>query len=243
MGYLSGKLGHPLLNGLLVEQYFEVFIHRGNPFPTGISLQKIPHIVNIVKRGSEGVIFMKKEALLIIDMLNDFVLSGAPLEVPETRNIIKNIQKEIRDARAAGKPVIYVCDNHDVDDKEFGKFGWPAHAVIGTKGADVIDELAPAPGDRVVPKSTYSGFYGTRLDNVLKKLGVDSLRLTGCVTHICIMFTASDAVLRDYAVTVVEDGVAGITKEDHDAALRIMKNVMGVKIAQADRSAETKKAA
>jgi len=49
----------------------------------------------------------------------------------------------------------------------------------------------------------------------------------GCVTHICILFTASDAVLRDYAVTVVENGVAGITKEDHDAALRIMKNVMG----------------
>lgn len=173
---------------------------------------------------------MKKEALLIIDMLNDFVLPGAPLEVPETRNIIKYIQKEIHDARAAGKPVIYVCDNHDIDDKEFGKFGWPAHAVKGTRGADVIDELAPALGDRIVPKGTYSGFHGTRLDEELKKLDVDALRLTGCVTHICIMFTASDAVLRDYTVTVVEDGVAGITKEDHDAALRIMKSVMGVQI-------------
>ena len=186
---------------------------------------------------------MKKEALLIIDMLNDFVLPGAPLEVPETRSIINAIQREIKAARAAGKPVIYICDNHDVDDKEFGMFGWPAHAVKGTKGADIVDALAPAPGDWIVPKSTYSGVYGTRLNDVLKKLGMDSLRLTGCVTHICIMFTASDAVLRDYAVTVVEDGVAGITKEDHDAALRIMKNVMGVKVAQADRSAETKKAA
>jgi isochorismate hydrolase len=59
---------------------------------------------------------------------------------------------------------------------------------------------------------------------------VDRLRLTGCVTHICIMFTASDAVLRDYPVTVVADGVAGLAREDHDAALRIMRNVMGVKI-------------
>jgi nicotinamidase-related amidase len=131
--------------------------------------------------------------------------------------------------------VIYVCDNHDPDDKEFRKYGWPAHAVKGTKGADVIDELAPAPGDRIVPKSTYSGFYGTRLDDVLRKMDVDSLRLTGCVTHICILFTASDAVLRDYKVTVVEDGVAGITKEDHDAALRIMKSVMGVKVEMAGR--------
>lgn len=173
---------------------------------------------------------MKKEALLIIDMLNDFVLSGAPLEVPETRNIIKNIQREIKAARPAGNPVIYVCDTHAPDDKEFLKFGWPAHAVKGTKGADVIDELSPAPGDWIVPKDTYSGFHGTRLDDVLKKLDVDALRLTGCVTHICIMFTASDAVLRDYTVTVVEDGVAGITKEDHTAALRIMKSVMGVTI-------------
>jgi len=186
---------------------------------------------------------MKKEALLIIDMLNDFVLPGAPLEVPETRNIIKNIQKEIHDARLAGKPLIYVCDNHDIDDREFGKYGWPAHAIKGTRGADIVDELSPAPGDRIVPKDTYSGFYGTGLDEVLKKLDVDALRLTGCVTHICILFTASDAVLRDYAVTVVENGVAGITKEDHDAALRIMKNVMGVKIVQTGRDAEARKAA
>jgi len=174
------------------------------------------------------VIGMKKEALLVIDMLNDFVLPGAPLEVPDTRRIIKNIQEEVDRARAAGRPVIYVCDAHAPDDREFAKFGWPAHSVRGSKGAEVIDELAPGPGDMVVRKNTYSGFYQTRLDDVLKLLGVDSLRLTGCVTHICIMITASDAVLRDYRVTVVEDGVAGIAQEDHEAALRIMKNVMGV---------------
>jgi nicotinamidase-related amidase len=56
------------------------------------------------------------------------------------------------------------------------------------------------------------------------------LRLTGCVTHICILFAASEAVLRDYGVTVVEEGVAGLAKEDHDAALRIMKNVLGAEI-------------
>jgi nicotinamidase-related amidase len=171
---------------------------------------------------------MKKEALLVIDMLNDFVLPGAPLEVPETRKVIKNIQREIQAARAGGKPVIYVCDTHAPKDKEFAKFGWPPHAVKGSKGAEVVSELKPAPGDPVIPKTTYSGFYGTTLEDTLRKLGVDALRLTGCVTNICIMFTASDAVLRDYAVTVVQDGVAGIAQEDHDAALRIMKNVMGV---------------
>lgn len=173
---------------------------------------------------------MSKEALLIIDMLNDFVLEGAPLEVPETRKIIPVIKEEIKRARKEGSPVIYICDTHDADDKEFSKFGWPPHAVKGTKGAEVVQELRPEPGDIIIEKKTYSGFYDTRLDETLKSLGVDSLRITGCVTHICVMFTASDAVLRDYKVTVLKDGVAGISKEDHEAALRIMKNVMGVRI-------------
>lgn len=173
---------------------------------------------------------MSKEALLIIDMLNDFVREGAPLEVPETRRVISAIRREIENARKEGKAVIYVCDAHDPDDKEFSKFGWPQHAVKGTTGAEVVKELRPEKGDIIIEKTTYSGFYKTRLDETLKNLGIDSLRLTGCVTHICVMFTASDAVLRDYKVTVSRDGVAGLTREDHDAALRIMKNVLGVRI-------------
>jgi nicotinamidase-related amidase len=178
---------------------------------------------------------MKKEALLIIDMLNDFVLPGAPLEVPETRNIIKNIQREIQAARAVGKPVIYVCDTHLPNDKEFTKFGWPPHAVKGSKGAEIIEDLRPASEDTVIAKTSYSSFYGTNLEETLRGLDVDSLRLTGCVTHICIMFTAYEAGLLDYAVTVVQNGVAGIAKEDHDAALRIMKNVMGVNLVTSDK--------
>ena len=111
---------------------------------------------------------MKKEALLIIDMLNDFVSPGAPLAVPDTHRVIASIRREIDRARTAGKPIIYLCDNHAPDDKEFRKFGWPAHAVQGTKGAEVVAELEPAPSDIVVLKDTYSGFYGTRLDEELK---------------------------------------------------------------------------
>ncbi len=177
---------------------------------------------------------MKKEALLVIDMLNDFVLPGAPLEVPETRKVLRAVRREIDRAHAEGRSVLYVCDSHEPDDKEFRKFGWPAHAVKGTKGAEVVEELKPSLKDMVIPKNTYSGFYGTNLEDTLKQLGVDSLRLTGCVTHICVLFTAADAVLRDYDVTVVEDGVAGLAKEDHDAALRIMKNVMGVEIVKGE---------
>jgi nicotinamidase/pyrazinamidase len=171
-----------------------------------------------------------QEALLVIDMLNDFVLKGAPLEVPDARMIIPAIRREVDRAHERGVPVIYVCDSHEPDDREFAKFGWPSHAVRGTRGAEIIEELQPDRRDTVIRKTTYSGFFRTTLDEKLKTLGVDSLRLTGDVTHICVMFTASDAVLRDYRVTVVKDGVAGLGRDDHEAALRIMKNVMGVTI-------------
>ncbi|MBI5057943.1 MAG: cysteine hydrolase [Nitrospirae bacterium] len=163
-------------------------------------------------------------------MLNDFVLEGSPLEVPDTRKVISAIKKEIENARSKGDPVIYLCDAHDKEDREFAKFGWPAHTVDGTKGAQVIDELKPQGDDIVIKKKSYSGFYNTKLEETLKGLKIDSVRLTGCVTHICVMFIAFEAVLLDYKVTVVESGVAGLAKEDHDAALRIMKNVLGAKI-------------
>jgi nicotinamidase-related amidase len=183
-----------------------------------------------------------KEALMVMDMLNDFVLPGSSLEVPEARTIISTVKKEIEKAHATGYPVIYLCDAHAPDDKEFSKFGWPAHAVKGTRGAAVVDDLKPVAGDIVIPKTTYTGFFGTNLDETLKRLGVDSLRFTGVVTHICVLFTASEAVLRDYQVTVIEDGVAGLSREDHEAGLRIMRNVLGVKIVRSERAAGSKAA-
>ncbi len=182
------------------------------------------------------------EALLIIDMLNDFVLRGSPLEVPDTRIIVPVIRREIDKAHADGHPVIYICDAHDEDDREFRTFGWPAHAVGGTKGAEVVEELKPSGNDAVILKKTYSGFYGTVLGATLRQLGVDSLRFTGVVTHICILFISYEAVLRNYAVTVVENGVADISREDHEAALRIMKNVLGVKLVTTDLGARRKAA-
>lgn len=171
---------------------------------------------------------MPKRALLIIDMLNDFVLENAPLEVPSARKLLSNIKREMDKARSEDAPVIYVCDAHEPDDKEFSI--WPHHCVKGSKGAQVVKELTPREGDIIIDKKTYSGFYETRLDDVLKELGVSDLTLTGCVTNICIMFTAADAVLRGYKMTVPRDCSAGLDPEDDRFAFRQMKNVLNVKI-------------
>lgn len=170
------------------------------------------------------------EALLVIDMLKDFVLPGAPLEVPETRAIIPALRKQVAMARQAGRPVIYVCDAHAVDDPEFSRMGWPPHAVRGTDGARVIDPLAPGELDPVIEKTGYSGFHQTGLEGLLQSLGIQRLTLTGCVTNICVFYTAYDAVIRGYEVTVPTDCVAAIAAEDGAFALRQMSAVLGVKV-------------
>ena len=106
---------------------------------------------------------MKETALLVLDMLNDFVLEGAPLEVPSAREVVPNINREIAEARKAGVSVIYICDSHDKEDQEFERMGWPAHAVEGSGGAKVCDELAPLPEDTVVSMNFWGftpSFFG-----------------------------------------------------------------------------------
>ena len=73
-----------------------------------------------------------RQALVVIDMLNDFVRQGAVLEVPQTRRIVPALQARLAEARQDGVPVVYVCDAHEVDDREFERMGWPPHAVRGT---------------------------------------------------------------------------------------------------------------
>lgn len=170
------------------------------------------------------------DALLIIDMLNDFVNPGAPLEVPETRSIIKAIQAEVAKARFAQRPVIYICDAHAPDDPEFSRMNWPPHAVRGTTGAQVISALAPEELDPVIEKTGYSGFHQTGLEGLLQSLKIDHLTLTGCVTNICVLYTAYDAVTRGYDVTVPVDCVANLAAEDGAFALKQMEEVLGVHV-------------
>ncbi|HHT9155266.1 MAG TPA: cysteine hydrolase family protein [Candidatus Tripitaka sp. YC43] len=157
-------------------------------------------------------------------MLNEFIKTGAPLEVPKARGIIRNIRRELEKARRAGIPVIYCCDRHEPRDREFEV--WPPHAVRGTQGAEIIEELRPTKGEPVVAKKTYSAFYRTSLEKTLKRLGVKHLILTGVVTNICILYTAVDAYMRGYEITVPEDCVAGLKAGDSLFALRQIKGIL-----------------
>jgi len=171
---------------------------------------------------------MDKEALLVIDMLNDFVERGAPLEVPSARQILPRIKERIEEARKRRIPVIYICDAHLEKDEEFKK--WPEHAVLGTRGAEVIEELKPEKGDFIVRKRRYSAFLGTDLDLLLRELRVEKLCLTGILTNICVFFTAVEAAMRDYEVVVYADCVAALSEEVHRFSLTQLRDVLKVKV-------------
>jgi len=164
------------------------------------------------------------KALLVVDMLNDFVLEGAPLEVPAARGIIDHIAGEIRYAREKGRPIIYLCDSHQPDDPEFEY--WPAHAVRGTPGARVIDELVPRAGDHLVEKAGYSGFFRTRLDQLLNELEIEEVLICGVLTNIGVLYTAVDALQRGLRVIVPETCVAALDEEDHRFALHQINEVL-----------------
>ncbi|TLD43231.1 MAG: Nicotinamidase [Candidatus Jettenia ecosi] len=167
-------------------------------------------------------------AIIIADMLNDFVNEHAPLEVPKSRMIIDPIRAEIKKARKKRVPIIYCCDAHKNNDREFQL--WPRHAVKGTEGAQVIWQLEPQKEDYMIAKTSYSCFYKTSLDTLLKKLGITGVMITGVVTNICVLYTAAEAYMRGYKIVIPQDCVAALTQSEHQFVLQQMKRIFHAKI-------------
>ncbi len=162
-------------------------------------------------------------------MLNDFI--KGKLSSPRFSKVVPCIAKLVSWARARSIPVIYVCDSHVPNiDKELKL--WGPHAVRGTWGAEIIDELKPAGNDYVVFKRRYSGFFETDLDLLLRELGVDTVILTGVSTDVCVLHTAADAFFRGYEVVVVSDCVESFTEEGQRWGLDYMRRVYGAKIVE-----------
>ncbi|MCJ7774129.1 MAG: cysteine hydrolase [Desulfobacterales bacterium] len=172
---------------------------------------------------------MAKKALIVIDMLNDFIdEKGVLFCGADARDKISFIKQRIQAYRDNDDLVIYMTDSHDEDDKEFDKF--QKHAVTGTWGNEIIRELTPGPMDKVIPKKRYSSFYGTGLEKVLKDSNIKAAEVVGVCTSICVMDTVGDLVNRDYPVTVPVKGVADFDPEAHEFALKRMKQIYGANV-------------
>jgi len=168
-----------------------------------------------------------RAALLIIDMLNDFV--SGPMACEAAKVVLPKIRHLLEVARSKKLPVIYICDAHYPGvDAELRL--WGPHALVGTKGAEVVDELKPAEGEYVIKKRRYSGFFETDLDLLLRELKVKRLVLTGLDTSICVRHTAADAFFRGYSLVVPRDAVTTWEPTDNEPALKYLKEIYGAEI-------------
>ncbi|MFI5475475.1 cysteine hydrolase family protein [Streptomyces cacaoi] len=170
---------------------------------------------------------MSKTALIVIDMINTYDHPDADLLLPSARKVVPVAAGLLDRARRAGEPVVYVNDN-------FGQ--WRSHhgelldKALSGPHAGLVEPLMPDEGSLFVVKARHSIFFETPLSYLLHQEGIDHLVLCGQVTEQCVLYSALDAHIRHFDVTVPRDAVAHIHADLADAALVMMERNMGARV-------------
>lgn len=166
-----------------------------------------------------------KTALLIIDVINDLEFNSGIRILPQARVMGKKLAALKARVEKAKIPVIYVNDN-------FGKWRSDFSAQVrhsmqpNIRGAPIARLLRPGPNDYFVLKPKHSGFFSTPLELLLNYLGVKNLILTGIAGNNCVLFTATDAYLRDFDLWIPGDCVVSVSKEENILALKQMQRLL-----------------
>ena len=167
----------------------------------------------------------RRTALLLVDVINDMEFEGSDALVRHAEPMARRLRDLKQRARAAGMPTIYINDN-------FGKWRSDFRTLVQhcvedpVPGREVARLLKPDDEDYFVLKPKNSAFFGTTLDTLLKNLGTRVVILTGIAADNCVLFSANDAYLREYKLFIPCDCVASNTREENDAALRLMSKVV-----------------
>ncbi len=184
----------------------------------------------------------KGTALIIQDMQNDVIIAGGAFaesgspEHAKEQNVVANSQKLADAARAKGVHVVHV--HYIVEEGAPGlQLNAPlfegvkeANALVrGTWGAAPAEGLEPKPGDHVIEKTRMSGWQGTRLDNLFRALGVDTVIVTGAWTNMSIEHTARTGADMGYRMIVPEDCCSTMNADWHNASINYaLQNVSTV---------------
>lgn len=166
-----------------------------------------------------------KRAVLVIDMINDFVYGKLGGE--DAQEIVPTVEKFLKKMREKEVSIIYTQDAHHEDDPEMGV--WGEHAMEGEEGAETIEELEGL-SDHIVKTNNYDAFFRTELEDLLEEKCIEQLILIGVSTDICVQNTAAGAFFRGYDIIVLEDCTAAIKQENHEGALEYMKTIYGAEI-------------
>ena len=188
-----------------------------------------------------------KQALLIIDMQNGFLQPQSPLCIRGALATVPACARVISACRAAGVPVIFInrayrADGSDVEltrRQVWARGGKPlTPGSTGPLSVENPPEFGRASGDYEIIKPRDSAFFQTPLDLLLRRLGVDTVVLTGTTTPNCIRTTCYDAISLDYRVVVVEDCCSSNTEAIQQANMLDMGNV-GAEVCSAAEFLET----
>ena len=172
---------------------------------------------------------VRQTAVIVIDMQNAYASPGgyldlAGFDISGAAAVIENSKGVLDVARAAGLPVIYFQNGWDADYVEAGGPGSPnwhksnamrtmrerpelAGKLLAKGGWDyaLVDALAPKPGDIVLAKTRYSGFFNSQLDSVLRSRGIRTLIFIGIASNVCVESTLRDAFHLEYFSVVLGD--------------------------------------
>ncbi|MCX7374101.1 MAG: pyrimidine utilization protein B [Alphaproteobacteria bacterium] len=168
-------------------------------------------------------------ALIIVDMQNAYASPGgyldlAGFDIHGAASVIDRIAEVAALARGASMPVLFFQNGWDAEYKEAGGPGSPnwhksnamktmrarpelAGQLLAKGGWDyaLVDKLAPQPGDILVPKTRYSGFFNTNIDSLLRARGIRNIIFTGIATNVCVESSLRDAFHLEYFCVVLED--------------------------------------
>jgi nicotinamidase-related amidase len=172
-------------------------------------------------------------ALLVIDMQRYFLEEREHGYCCGGVAALENVQKLISHFRKHRRQVVFTRHVHKKDGSDLGILGkwWSEMPVDGTKEAEIDPRVAPSPqpspsrgegeggGEFILTKNRYSAFYNTNLDDILKKLKIKEIVITGVMTNICCESTARDAFFRDYMVRFVADATGSVKEEMHVGTL------------------------
>jgi nicotinamidase-related amidase len=136
------------------------------------------------------------------------------------------IRRLLERCRARGIAVIYVNDQLGAWDSDVRAL-LARCAASNSRGMDVVQLVLPRGGDHFLFKPKHSAFFSTALDVLLEQIGARTLILTGVSTHQCILFTATDAHVREFALVIPRDCVAAPRAAEDRFALEYFESVLG----------------
>lgn len=158
-------------------------------------------------------------ALVIVDMQ----VEGCERHSPGVKPVIGNIRRLLDRFRSLNGKIIHVQSVRTKDHPEFTVFGRPYGLLIGSPGADFVEELKPLPGENVVQKTSHDCFYKTTMETVLQKLDLQSCRdkivVTGIGSSNCVYHAVIGFHIRNYYTLVLEDCIHGVHPQSQPFAL------------------------